>query len=187
MLQILKPPYPRAYTLQQEKLLQWEARARQSERSPGLQQKRKPLRQWRPNTAKNKQIKLTAEPADRVLTPSSAEHGSPPTLPKVMPIQVPLGLASSTSCTLNFHPDVIHALIHIFTGYLPSSRSCARHRGWQSGQEDTLLVLQFSKIGAPSPSPTALPVSTYRLPSKSKHLKILLFWKPQTPLPLGLS
>ena len=58
MLQLLKPTRPRAYALQQEKPLQWEAGTPQLESSLSLLQLEKKLsRQQRPNTAKSKQAK----------------------------------------------------------------------------------------------------------------------------------
>ena len=59
VLQLRKPVSPRAHAPQQEKFLQWKARKPQLESSPcSLQLEKKPAQQWRPCTAKNKQIKL---------------------------------------------------------------------------------------------------------------------------------
>ena len=55
MPQLLNPTHTRAHALQQEKPLQWEARPRQPESSScSPQQKKKPVKQWRPSTVKNK-------------------------------------------------------------------------------------------------------------------------------------
>ena len=75
-LQLPKPTYPRAWAPQEQKPLQRKACAPKLECAPTLCTGEKPSRQWRPSTAKNKQMRKK-QTVNQYVAPSKVKFSLP--------------------------------------------------------------------------------------------------------------